>query len=361
MACAAVLAPAAAGAAVTKTVYAGPPPGVQQIAGKILPNPKAFVSKYSPDINAFFNRRTTINVGDSVSFQLRGFHTVDIPAQGGSDLPLILPNGTMVTGANDAAGNPFWFNGKVPNLGLNPALFARSKAKVYNGSARVDSGVASAKPLKVRFSKAGTYKFFCDVHPGMIGFVVVKPKGGEIDSDDRAESHGGTAIPSAKQDAAAQKAQVTTAVKQAKKLAALKQPTNTVSLGVSAPSGVELFAMFPATLTVSAGTTVTFRMSAKSREAHTATFGSVSYLKPLAKSFGPGPGISPIAAYPSDPTQPITESTSSHGNGFANTGTLDNDPQTPPGPSSKIDFTTPGTYHFVCLIHPNMQGTIIVK
>ncbi len=29
--------------------------------------------------------------------------------------------------------------------------------------------------------------------------------------------------------------------------------------------------------------------------------------------------------------------------------------------SSKIDFTTAGTYQFICLIHPFMQGTIIVK
>jgi plastocyanin len=349
---AALLAPVAAGAAVTKTVYAGPPPVTNQLAAKILPNPKAFVKKYSPDINAFFNQRTTINVGDSVSFVLRGFHTVDIPAKGGNDLPLIIPGSTMVSGVKDAAGNSFWFNGKVPNLGFNPALFAPSGGKVYNGSSRVDSGLPSSskpKPLKVKFAKAGTYKFFCDVHPGMVGYVVVKPKG--------------KAIPSATQDAAAQKAQATTAVKQAKKLVAnLKLPANTVSLGESTPAGTELFAMFPATLTVSAGTTVTFQMSAHSRETHTATFGPVSYLTPLAKSFGPGPGISPIAAYPSDPTQPITESTSSHGNGFANTGVLDNDPATAQiGPSSKIDFTTPGTYQFVCLIHSFMHGTIIVK
>jgi plastocyanin len=29
--------------------------------------------------------------------------------------------------------------------------------------------------------------------------------------------------------------------------------------------------------------------------------------------------------------------------------------------SSKIDFTTSGTYRFVCLIHPFMAGTIVVK
>jgi plastocyanin len=30
-------------------------------------------------------------------------------------------------------------------------------------------------------------------------------------------------------------------------------------------------------------------------------------------------------------------------------------------PSSQIDFTTPGTYRFVCLIHPFMVGTVVVK
>ena len=58
----------------------------------------------------------------------------------------------------------------------------------------------------------------------------------------------------------------------------------------------------------------------------------------------------------------MTESPTSHGNGFANVGALDNNPFTKTIPSSgKIDFTTAGTYHFVCLIHPNMHGTIIVK
>ena len=119
--------------------------------------------------------------------------------------------------------------------------------------------------------------------------------------------------------------------------------------------------MFPATLTVNAGTTVTFQMSKKSFETHTATFGPKSYLAPLAKSFTGA--ISPTAVFPSDPpVQPITLTPTSHGNGFANTGALDTDAASKQVPSSsQIDFTTPGTYHFVCLIHPFMQGTIVVK
>ena len=69
----------------------------------------------------------TINAGDTVSFRIEGFHTIDLPGSSNSDLPLILPNGTT-SGVNDAAGSPFWFNG-LPSVGLNPALFARSGAE----------------------------------------------------------------------------------------------------------------------------------------------------------------------------------------------------------------------------------------
>ncbi|MDQ6835912.1 MAG: hypothetical protein M3016_06955, partial [Actinomycetota bacterium] len=193
---------------------------------------------------------------------------------------------------------------------------------------------------------AGTYKFFCDIHAGMVGYITVRSKG--------------HSIPTAKQDAAARKRQAIGDIKAAKKVAKAKQPKDTVSLGESTPGGVELFAMFPTSLTVQHGTVVTFRMSAHSRETHTASFGPKAYLMPLANSFRK-PVFSAIATYPSDKSQPLTLSPSSHGNGFANLGVLDRDSSTPVLPSGKIVFTKPGTYHFVCLIHPEMRGTIIVK
>jgi plastocyanin len=332
---------------VTKVVTAGPPASVNKIAAKLVP--KSFNKTYNPDINAFFNKKTTINVGDTVSFEILGFHTIDFPAKAGGALPLIVP-GAIATG-NDAAGNPFWWSGKVPSVGLNPALFQGSKAKTYNGSQRWDSGLplgnGPPKPFNLKFTKAGTYRYFCDVHPGMIGTIVVKPAG--------------KAIPSAKQDAAATVAQATADIKAAKKVATAKLPPNTVSLGESTPGGVELYRMFPLSLTVNAGTVVTFEMSKHSSETHTATFGDTTTLKALAKGFE-GTSLPAQGVYPSDPTQPVTESPTNHGDGFANVGALDNNPATKPIPSSgKIDFTTPGTYHFICLIHPFMQGTIIVK
>jgi plastocyanin len=340
----ALLLPAAAGAQ-TKIVTAGPPKSLNNVAAKYLP--RSFPKTYNPDVNAFFNQRTTVNVGDTVSFHINGFHTVDLPGRSGADLPLIVPQGTLASGFKDAAGNPFWFNGKLPVVGLNPALFSRGKAHAYNGSSRLDSGLASSKPFNVSFTKPGTYKFFCDVHPGMVGYIVVKPKGAKI--------------PSAKQDAAALLAEETADIKAAKKLIKATQPANTVSIGESASDGVELYTMFPNTLSVKAGTVVTFHMSAHSRETHTATFGPAAYVSAIAKTFQAGPAFSPIGTYPSDPTSPLMLGPSTHGNGFVNTGVLDNDPSTKQiGPSSQIDFTTPGTYHYQCLIHPFMHGTIIV-
>jgi plastocyanin len=348
-ACATTLAFSATATAATRIVYAGNPNKLtQKIAGKLIPNVKAFGQKYNPEINNFFTQRVTINAGDTVSFRTEGFHTVDLPGATKSDLPLIIPGGTT-SGVNDAAGNPFWFNG-LPSVGINPALFARQGPSTYNGTTRVDSGLplgnGAPKPMNIKFNKPGVYKYFCDVHPGMVGYVVVKAKGAKI--------------PSAKQANAAVVKQITGDVKTAKKLAKKKQPKDTVDLGEAASGGVEFLGMFPGTLKVKANTVVTFAMGPQTRETHTATFGPASVLKTLSDGFQ-GASFPSQGVYPSDPSSIVLTPTS-HGDGFANTGVLDRDPGTPTIPASnKIDFTTPGTYHYQCLIHPFMHGTIVVQ
>jgi plastocyanin len=325
----------AAASARTKTVYAGEPPS----ADKAL-------QKYGAAVNDFFLHKVTINRGDTIKFVLNGFHTIDLPGKSGQDVPLIVP-GKLVTGVTDFAGTPFWFNGKVPSLGFNPILFGPSGPSSYNGSARIDTGLplGPPKPLNVTFTKPGVYRYFCDVHPGMVGTVVVLAKG--------------KPVPSSKQDAAALKKQVARDVASAAKLFKVKAKGTAVSLGQSDANGVEDYGMFPAKLTVKAGTVVTFSMSADTREVHTASFGPAPYLTVLANSFN-GPAPSQAGFYPSDPGT-ISLSPTSHGNGFANTGALDRDPTTPLPPSGKIKFTAPGTYRFICLIHPFMHGTIVVK
>lgn len=350
----AIIFPAAAGAR-TKVVYASLPRSVAkaallQVFGH---SAKSVLQKYSPSDNAFNIQRVTIHTGDSVQWVglSTNFHTVDLPGSSGNDIPLVVP-GATVTGVKDAAGNPFWFDGHVPSLGFNPRLFAPTAGVTYNGTKRIDSGLpvlpTSPNTLKVKFTKPGVYKYFCDIHPGMIGYVVVRPAS--------------KPIPSSAQDAATLRQEALNVLLSAKRLIKTKIPANHVSLGQSATNGLELYAMFPATLKVNAGSVVTFSMSADSREVHTAAFGPAPYLTTLANSIG-GPAFDQQALYPSSPPAlgPIQLSPTSHGNGFANTGFLDRDPTTPLPASGRIKFTTPGTYHFICLVHAFMHGTIIVK
>ncbi len=338
--------PATAGAR-TKIVYPGGPVAYQ----------KALTKKYGAGVDNFLLNTVTINAGDTVVWdgaaRANGFHTIDLPAKGGTDLPLISPFPTMpVTGVNDAAGSPFWFNGR-PSLGFTPALLAASGGKTYDGSARVDSGLplGPPKPFKVKFTKPGTYKYFCDVHYGMFGYVVVRGKG--------------KAVPSAAQDKAALASQKTRYTATAKKVAKTKVTGSNVSVGASGPGGLEVFAMFPSTLHVTVGTVVTFSVSKLTRETHTVTFGDTSkggYVANLGLSAFNNPIFDPRGPYSSDaPPGPVSLSATSHGNGFASTGALDRDASTPLPPSGQIKFTQAGTYHFICLIHPFMHGTVVVS
>jgi plastocyanin len=332
--------PAAAGAK-TVTVYAGGTAGFQRSLSK----------KTGGGVDNFLINRVTVNVGDTVVWngkaRAAGFHTIDFPAKGGSDLPLFTPTGKTVSGVNDFAGNPFWFDGKVPEIGFNPGLFAATGGSTYNGASRADSGLPLGKPsnFKLTFTKPGVYKYFCDVHYGMVGYVVVRKAGQPVPS---AASNQRTLVREERAYA-----------RRAKKLDRTKVAGNNVSVGASAAGGLEVFAMFPSTRTVKVGTTVTFSMSKRTRETHTVTFGPESYLTPLATSLS-GPLPAPNALYPSGPPGTISLDQTSHGNGFANTGGLDRDSGTPLPASGQITFTQPGTYHFICLIHPFMHGTVVV-
>ena len=80
-------------------------------------------------------------------------------------------------------------------------------------------------------------------------------------------------IPTAKQNAAVLASEEASYDKGAQLAIKTKVPADEVSLGQSGAGGLEVYAMFPATLTIKAGTIVKFFMSAQSREVHTATFG----------------------------------------------------------------------------------------
>jgi plastocyanin len=339
-------APGAAQAA-EKTVDMGVPREAQ----------RAFQTRLS-DVNDFFPHSVSIHVNDTVRFVPSGFHTVNLPASGGGKLPIITSTGQKVAGSVDAAGVPFFFNG-LDTLGFNPRLLtsAFGKSRTYNGSKRVLSGLPLTerpKSMKVKFTKTGSFRYFCDVHLGMTGTVRVL-------SSDRE-------VPSASAESARVRAQVASTLRTARTLQrTTSAPQNIVNVGLQGRSGVSFFDFVPKQLTVPVGTILTFRNPARS-EVHTATVGPGdpekepnSYLGQIAASLE-SPTFDPRAVYPSDPPGVQSITPTFHGNGFWSTGALDLDRSSPQVPPSKaVRFGAPGVYQFWCTIHPFMHGTVTVQ
>jgi plastocyanin len=331
----------------TKTVNMGLPPS----AGKDF-------QKAVADVNDYFPHRVAINVGDKIRFRPVGFHSFDFPPTGGSPLPLISPTGDKVAGSNDAAGAPFWFNGQ-DQVGFSPALVrgAFGKRMTYTGKKRLESGAPLSeklKPITVRFKKAGRHTYYCNIHAGMKGVVDVRRKGRKV--------------PSAKADRRALKNQLARSLKTAKSLSKAVAPANTVNVGMAGKHGEEFYGFIPAAVTVPAGTTLSFRMAPRSYDVHTATTGPGnpesepnSYLGQVAAGFT-NLVFDPRGVYPSEmPPARATLTPALHGNGFWNTGVMDNSADSPLPASNSVTFGAPGKYEFYCMIHPFMHGTVTVQ
>src|SRR6266498_1060764 len=132
-------------------------------------------------LDEFLPGKVTIVAGDSITFSSASFHTVSY----GKKPPgffLSDPAKGKYAGFLDAAKQPFFFNGR-PKLIYNPSAFGPFGPKTISGTTATSSGALSpqgngpnAKPatFTYTFPKAGTFKLFCSVHPGMNATVVVK-------------------------------------------------------------------------------------------------------------------------------------------------------------------------------------------
>ena len=326
--------------------------------------PRAAQKSFEPtasDVNDFFPHKVTIHVNDTVRFVPTGFHTVDFGGRRTQKLPVITPlNIAPIAGVVDAANVPFWFNGQR-QVGFNPTLLRSGFGKrfSYDGSKAVLSGLPIArnpKPMSVRFTKTGTFRYFCDIHPGMTGLVKVV--------------RSSSSVPSTKADANTVQNQVNSTLKTAKSLSKSNPtvPANTVDVGLQGKGNVTFLGFKPATLTVPTGTTVNFRMASKS-EIHTATAGPgdpekqpSSYLGQIEAGLQ-GAVLDPRGVFPSQPPGTLGALTPAlHGNGFWNSGALDEDSATATvPPNSTVTFGAPGAYALFCMIHPFMKVTVTVQ
>jgi plastocyanin len=329
------IAPSVAGAA-TRNVFVGGD-------GVVKNAPKQF----SP--NAFLRKTTTVHVGDTVRWRFRGFHTVTFPVKGKEPPAFTLATPAKVSGALDGAGRPFWFNGQLPALAPNPVAAGPSKGTAYNGTRLRNSGLPATPPkaYSLKFTRTGDFDYYCVVHPGMEGEVRV------VSSRRR--------VPTEAQNRAAATSELNRLVAQGRTAAARPSTAGTVEVG-RAPRGQRftIDAFFPSNPTVKVGQTVRFTMAGQNAtEIHTATLGPLT--RAQVPFIGPA-GINAIAAYPSDPPPTLPPYTgANHGNGFLNTGLLDNDSATATIPNmGAVTFATAGTFQLKCLVHPNMDATVTV-
>jgi len=109
---------------------------------------------------------------------------------------------------------------------------------------------------------------------------------------------------------------------------------------------VQVNAFLPRSLTVDVGDSITWTVN--SGEFHTVTFLSGAAAPPLITVGPSGPEFNPAAVAPSGgPTY--------DGTGIANSGLLFS------GQKYSLGFSQAGTYHFLCLVHAGMNGTVNVQ
>jgi plastocyanin len=351
----AVLAAAVAGSAAARTTA---PAAYTVLAGE--PAPLAGAPK-GTTLNGFFPAKLAVHEGDSITFKSSSFHTVAYLPDGKLP-PLVMPTSAKFDGIVGADSQPFWFNGQAV-LAYNPAVFGPIPGKDVVAGKPIASGVLTpagpkAPPASVTWSfpKAGSFTFYCTVHgPLMKVKVDVKPASAAIPSPTQVDS---TAL-----------AAITASGAEAAKTTAVTPPANTVLMGPGTGNTTRL-SYEPATLTVKAGTTVTFKEVART-EVHNVAFGPKAWIQAFQKKndlLPTGPGsknqFSPIMVYGSEAPGPINYDGKNHGNGFLSTPLNDNAPGNPPqglAGSAQVTFTKAGTYKYFCLIHgPDMSGTIVV-
>lgn len=209
-----------------------------------------------------------------------------------------------------------------PLLTLNPRLAAPSGGHTYDGTGLVNSGeMLKGQIYSLIFTTPGTYHYYCLIHfPYMSGTVVVSPRPTTQQYVIQTGSHDRGQGPTADQF----------------------YDTD--------------FA--PNELTIHAGDSVTWRLN--TAVPHTITFGPAALLKSIfAQQVMPATGADGKTYLALNPRigMPVGGPTYD-GVGFHNSGLL----LPTPGQvvSYKLTFTTPGTYHYICLIHQGMDGYIHV-
>ncbi len=253
--------------------------------------------------NIYSPHRINIYVGDTITWSNRGIlepHTISFGSM--SLLRKLAQQPVLVT---PQASGP-------PQLQLNPMVALPTRRATYDGAGYANSGfLRKGEKWTITFTRPGTYRYHCLIHfPVMFGVVVVNQR--------PTASH-----------------------------------TYSVQTGYGSETTSAADAYFPESLTVHVGSTVTWTGAVF----HTVTFAPATlidqlraqFIVPVPQKTGPPKlTINPKVAFP-------TGGTVYNGAGILNSGILQ-----PPHSQFAVTFTTPGVYHYGCLVHPGMDGVIQV-
>jgi len=295
---------------------------------------------------AFYPREITINAGDSIFFQILGFHNVHF-LSGAEVPPFIVPDPAPAT---PAAGG-------APTLMLNPEVLLPSGGTTYDGTGVVNSGLPldpSAPPFVLTFTTPGEYDYVCSIHlPDMVGRVVVQEAGSpypmeQADYDRMTEEALAAGVEQARAALERYGAAAATPV------AAGGATVHEVTAGfVEGEMDVLRFA--PESVTIKAGDTVRWTVRSAPITPHLVTFLGADqeppeFLVPEMATAGP-----PKFLLNPRLTTPAGGDAFAEGE-FLNSGILG-------GPDGRVSyeltFDTPGTYRYYCPIHGDPQGGMI--
>ena len=266
-------------------------------------------------VNLFLPAAVTINTGDTVhwTFPWKEPHTVTF-GQPAGDPTVPSPNVTNASATYDGTG--FLSSG-------------------LQGPEYPPFGAPSPTTFDVKFTKAGTFNYFCAIHPDMKAAITVVDSGtpskqADLDTAGTSAYTAGLAALKTLAGAASAAGATTTARPDGTKL---------VTLAVSSQSDSnqgDVQQFFPPSINITAGDSVLWKSSVHTP--HTVTFGAPPPGDPFAAKPTGGPNFA----------------------GAANSGVIGIDE--PNGTSFQLTFPAAGTFQYVCVLHANqaMGGQVVV-
>ncbi len=355
--------------------------------------PSAVPAGHLWGFNDFFPRSLRVRQGQTIGFDIQGFHTATLLPKGVTAAQDLRTNG-VATPDEDLAPNP---NGTT-HVALDfPAIFPTSTTCgnaanpcPFDGSQVVSSGAPLGPPTGPFMVKVvadpGTYDLLCRIHPGMKGRITVVGRHGD------ATDAGDVAAAVAHQVRADVRAGLAAEAKASAGASRRNRDGTTtwfVTPGVSDPDRhVAVLEFLPRDITIKPGDKVLWRMR-ESNEPHTVTFPTDqdTDMLPLCETPGGAPDdpAFPTVIPPSGPqdfacpggapvevefgggngVSSVASPTTVADSGLMGTRRLAHAfglPSSAVLTSWTVSFTgaTPGTYTYVCQIHDGMEGTIIV-